>query len=155
MVTGSRSASASAATVASPSQAVGAYPTPLRAGADPAPRWRSCPGRYPVPYALALVITLAVEVPVYVVCSVSPACCPVASLGGAIGVNLVTHPLVWLVLSAHPGWFVPVEAAVCAVEAVLLWLLARHRDLATLLLAAVVANTASVLAGFVLYGLTG
>jgi hypothetical protein len=108
-----------------------------------------------VEYSLALAITLAVEVPVYVAVFRLARLLPLAlSLAGAIGVNLVTHPVVWLVLSAHPGWFLPVEAAVCPVEAVLLWLLVRRRDLAMLLVTAVVANTASVLAGVVLYGLT-
>ena len=109
----------------------------------------------PVPYALALVITLAVEVPVYgIVCRLSGLLLGWRRWAAAVAVNLVTHPLVWFVLSAHPGWFVPVEAAVCVVEAALLWLLAGHRDAPLLLVTAVAANTASVLAGFVLYGLT-
>ena len=107
-------------------------------------------------YLLALAITLAVEVPLYVVVLRLARLLPLRlSLAGAVGVNLLTHPLVWLVLSAHPGWFLPVEAAVCLVEAALLWLLVRRRDLVTLLVTAVAANTASVLAGFVLYGRSG
>ena len=102
----------------------------------------------PVPYPLALAITLVVEVP-----GVS-GCVPVrrvASLVGgdwaaAVGVNLATHPVVWWLLSSHPGWLVPVEAAVVAVEAALLFALVR-RQAALLALTALVANAGSLLAG--------
>jgi hypothetical protein len=125
-----------------------------------------------VSYALALAITLAVEVPSYVgVLAFADLLPGWRRWLGAVGVNVATHPLVWLVLSAHPGWLWPVEASVCVVEALLLWLfagLAARRsvglpavwrlDLRLLLLAALVANTGSVLAGFVvqsvLYGPT-
>jgi hypothetical protein len=102
-----------------------------------------------VPYPLALAITLAVEVPVYLVvfrfAGLLAGWCGVVA---AVGINLCTHPLVWLVLSAHAGlwWFTIVEAGVCLVEALLLWALV-HRDGVLLLLTVLVANTASILAG--------
>ena len=130
-----------------------------------------------VPYPLALVITLGVEVPIYVaVLSFARLLRGARAVAAAVGVNVLTHPVVWVVLTAHPGWFVPVEVGVCLVEAVLLvgavamwgaaglrdaaelrgaaalWGIAR-RDAGLLLLVAVVANSASVLAGTILYGL--
>jgi len=107
-----------------------------------------------VSYPIALAATLAVELPVYLLVF------RITGLFGwrrgsaaAVGVNLATHPAVWLVLSAHPGWFAPVEAIVCVVEGGLLWLLAGRREPGLLLLTAVVANLGSILAGFVLVGL--
>jgi hypothetical protein len=100
-----------------------------------------------VPYPLALGLTLVVEVPVFVVVfRFAGLLVGWRGWAGSIGVNLITHPVVWLVLSAHPGWFGPAELGVCLVEALLLWAWAR-RDLLVLGLAAVAANTASVLAG--------
>lgn len=91
-----------------------------------------------------------VEVPVFVVVFRFAGLLPGwRGWAGAIGVNLVTHPVVWLALSAHPGWFVPAELGACVVEALLLWAWAG-RDLLVLGLAAVAANTASVLAGLLL-----
>jgi hypothetical protein len=102
----------------------------------------------PVPYPLALVITLVVEVPIYgVVLHLARVLPGWRGLGAAVVVNLATHPVLWLVLSAQPGWFVPAEAGVCVVEAALLWLLAGSRTPGLLLVAAIAANTASVLAG--------
>jgi hypothetical protein len=103
-----------------------------------------------VPYPLALALTLVVEVPVFVVVFQFAGLLPGwRAWTGAVGVNLVTHPVVWLLLSARPGWFVPAELGAAAVEALLLWAWTR-RDLALLALTAVVANTASVLAGVLL-----
>lgn len=117
-----------------------------------------------MPYVLALVITLAVEVPIYLAAfhylrgvgsghdgRILPGW---RGLVAALAVNLATHPALWLVLSARPTWFLMAEAVVCLVEGGLLWLLARRRDLGLLLVTAVVANTASVLAGAAVYGLT-
>jgi hypothetical protein len=101
----------------------------------------------PVPYPLALVITLAVEVPVYlVVFRFAGILAGWRGLGAAVGVNLATHPVAWRLLSSHPGWLVPVEAAVVAVEAALLFALVR-REPALLALTALVANAGSLLAG--------
>jgi hypothetical protein len=100
-----------------------------------------------VPYPLALVITLAVEVPVYlVVFRFAGILAGWRAFAAAVGVNLATHPVAWWLLSGHPGWLVPVEAAVVAVEAALLFALVR-RELALLALTALVANAGSLLAG--------
>jgi hypothetical protein len=108
----------------------------------------------PVPYPLALVITLAVEVPIYlVVFRAARLMAGWRGVGAAVGVNLATHPVLWLTVSAHPCWLLPAEAAVCLVEAGLLWCIAR-RDAVLLLVTSVAANSASILAGTVLYGLT-
>jgi len=101
----------------------------------------------PVPYPLALVITLVVEVPVYlVVFRFAGFLAGWRGFAAAVGVNLATHPVVWWILSSHPGWLVPVEAAVVAVEAALLFALVR-RQAALLALTALVANAGSLLAG--------
>jgi hypothetical protein len=103
-----------------------------------------------VPYALALALTLLVEVPGYVVVFRFAGLLPGwRGWAAAVGVNLVTHPLVWLMLSAHPGWLVPAEVGACVVETLLLWAWVR-RDLALLALAAVAVNSASVIAGILL-----
>jgi hypothetical protein len=107
-----------------------------------------------MPYPLALVITLGVEVPIYAgVLSYAGILRGWRAIAAAVGVNVFSHPLAWLVLMPRPGWLLTVELAVCVVEAGLLWLLARRRAAGVLLLSAVVANTASVLAGILLYGL--
>ena len=101
-----------------------------------------------MPYLLALALTLLVEVPVYVVVFRFAGILPgVRAWAAAIGVNLVTHPLVWLLLSAHPGWLWPVESSVVLVEAGLLFAWVR-RDPWLLGLTAFLANAASLGAGF-------
>jgi hypothetical protein len=101
-----------------------------------------------VPYPLALVITLGVEAPIYtVVLGFAGLLRGWRAVVAAVGVNVFTHPLAWALLTAYPGWLLPVEAGVCLVEAVLLWFLAGRRDAGVLMLAAVVANAASVLVG--------
>jgi hypothetical protein len=101
----------------------------------------------PVPYPLAMMITLVVEVPIYLLVFRFAGLLPLRSgLAVAAGLNLLTHPLAWWLMSSHPGWFLPVEAGVWLVETGLLWALVR-RDAAVLLLTALVANLASILAG--------
>ena len=100
-----------------------------------------------MPYPLALAVTLLVEVPGYLVAFRFAGLLPGwRGWAAAVGVNLVTHPLVWLVLSAQPGWFVAAEVGACVVEALLLWAWTR-RDLGLLALVAVAVNSASVIAG--------
>lgn len=107
-----------------------------------------------VPYTLALMITLAVEVPIYLGVFRAAGLLPVRrGLVAAAGVNLLTHPPLWLLVSAHPGSALAAEAVVGLVEASVLWLLVRRRDTGLLLVTAVVANAASILAGIILYGL--
>jgi hypothetical protein len=103
-----------------------------------------------VPYLLALALTLVVEVPVYAVVFRFAGLLPGwRGWAAAVGINLVTHPVVWLVLRAHPGWFVPAEVGAVAVEAGLLWGWVR-RDAVVLGLTAVAANSASVTLGLLL-----
>jgi hypothetical protein len=101
-------------------------------------------------YLVALVETLVVEVPVYAVSfrwarllAVRPA------VAVAVLANLLTHPVVWLVL-IHGGpsgyRFGLAEIGAVLVEAVVCWLFVR-RDPALIVLVALVANTASVLVG--------
>ena len=107
-------------------------------------------------YPAALALTLVVEVPLYL------AALRLAGLrvgrtgwpglaGAAVVVNLATHPVVWaLLMGAGPaywGRFWIVEAGVWLVETALLWALVR-RELVLIALVALVANLASVLAGF-------
>lgn len=130
-------------------------------------------------YPQALAVTLAVEVPVYVLALGLPRAGvfgpgngmdgsdriarPARIIGRngfvvallAIAVNLVTHPVVWWVLTRVDGGrivFVAVEAGAWLAETALLWL-ALRRDLALLALTALVANTASLTAGLAFTGL--
>jgi hypothetical protein len=68
-----------------------------------------------------------------------------------LGVNLVTHPVLWWLLAPRPtlALFALAELAVCAVEALLLWCWLR-RDLALLAVLSVGANATSVLVGLLL-----
>lgn len=107
-------------------------------------------------YPLALALTLLVEVPVYVLAVTVSA--PVRRwriVAVAVGVNLLTHPPLWWVLSgsgpAHPLTFAVAEAAVCLVEGALLALTLRL-PWTVALAAAVAANAASVLIGFLVIG---
>lgn len=106
-------------------------------------------------YPVALALTLAVEVPVYAAALRWGWAAPWRrALAGALGVNLVTHPLLWWALgpltglSAYPLVLVFAELVVCGAEAVLLAWWLRRRDLLLGVLA-VTANAASVLAGLI------
>lgn len=69
----------------------------------------------------------------------------------AFGVNAVTHPVAWWVLSSHPTMLplVLTEVAVTLAEAAVLAVAVR-RDLATLALLSVGANASSLLTGLIL-----
>ncbi|MER7757278.1 hypothetical protein [Kitasatospora sp. NPDC097643] len=115
-----------------------------------------------MPYALALALTLLVEVPVYTAALTRAAGVrPARAAAAAVLVNLATHPLFWWSLrqfSAGPAaayWtaFGLGEAGVWAVEAALLGRLTGLRPGHPLPWAAAgTANAASVLAGMVLAG---
>jgi hypothetical protein len=100
----------------------------------------------------ALLLTLAVEVPLYVLAlrALRLATTRRAALLGVM-VNLLTHPVLWWFLAPRPstGRFWAAEAAVVVAEAAMLWLACR-RDPALLLMTSLGANAASVLIGLLL-----
>jgi len=104
-----------------------------------------------MPYPLALALTLAVEVPVYVVAlRAAGLLTGWRALAVAVAANLATHPLVWAVLlrfgSAYWPTFAVAEAAAWLAETVAVFLAVR-RDAVLIALTALVANAASCLAG--------
>lgn len=100
-------------------------------------------------YGSALAITLAVEGPVYVVGLLELRLSgPVRAVVLALAVNLITHPVLWLLLGPDPtlGITCVAEVAVWLVEAAIIWLAVR-RELPVVLLLALGANAASFCAG--------
>ena len=97
----------------------------------------------------ALLLTLAVEVPLY---AVALRALRLASAGRAVllavAVNLLTHPVLWWFLAPRPSAarFWGAEAAVVVAEAGAL-LLACRRDPVLLLVTSLGANALSVLIG--------
>jgi len=97
----------------------------------------------------ALLLTLAVEVPLY---TVALGALRLATRWRAVAlgvlVNLLTHPVLWLVLAPHPTaarlW--TAEAAAVATEALVL-LLAVRRSPLLLLVISLGANAGSLLIG--------
>jgi hypothetical protein len=102
-------------------------------------------------YAAALALTLTIEVPLYV---------GLAALTGrrpdstgvlvAVGVNVVSHPLLWFALEPTIGFWAA-EALVAAAEGAVAARVLRL-SLADALAIAVVANGCSLLAGLLLLG---
>ncbi|WP_433053634.1 hypothetical protein [Dactylosporangium sp. CS-033363] len=95
----------------------------------------------------ALLLTLAVEVPLYTAALVAlklakPA--KAAALG--VAVNLATHPALWLYLSRNPDQLWPAEAMATAVEALIL-IIAIKTDKMAIIAMAIGANAASLLIG--------
>jgi len=119
-----------------------------------------------VSYLAALVLTLAIEAPVWALLlplagGTPPRTgVPAAARAAAVGsvATLVTHPVLWFVAvpalrGAIGGSVVPVlvaEAGVCVVEGLLVawW---RRADRLTCLGAAVAANATSLVVGLVLW----
>lgn len=98
------------------------------------------------PALAALALTLAVEVPCYLAgLTALRLAGPVRSVLVAIGVNLVTHPVLWSVLAPRTGVLVVVAAEVCVVlvEALLIRLVIG-RDAGVVLLLSLGANAASL-----------
>jgi hypothetical protein len=81
-------------------------------------------------FPVALMVTLAVEVPLYAaaLAALRFATAARAALIGA-AVNLLTHPLLWWWLGSRPplGRIAVAEVLVWAAEAGLLWLALRRR----------------------------
>lgn len=95
----------------------------------------------------ALLLTLAVEVPLYTAALVA---LRLAGPGRAVAlgtaVNLATHPALWLFLTRHPARLWPAEAAATAIEAAIL-IAALRTDKTLLAVIATGANAASLLIG--------
>jgi hypothetical protein len=103
-----------------------------------------------VTWALAFVVTLALELPVYALLLRRPLGLARA-LAVAVALNLATHPLAWLATYRWGARFFAVEAGVWLAEALLLFALARalgrRVPLHEALLAALAANALSAGAG--------
>lgn len=110
---------------------------------------------YPtIAYATALLLTLAIEIPIVAVGLARWYRVP-AALGvpSAAAASLLTHPVVWFVLPGPltpaiggPGYLLVAEGFAWLVEAAIFWL-ATRRDPVGLLLLSLIANLASLTAG--------
>jgi hypothetical protein len=95
----------------------------------------------------ALLLTLAVEVPLYTAALVAlRLATPTKAAALGVLVNLLTHPALWLFLERHPSRLWPAEVAATALEAFVL-IIALKADKALLTTIAVGANAASLLIG--------
>jgi hypothetical protein len=102
----------------------------------------------------ALLLTLAVEVPLYVAALVALRLARFwPALALAVLVNALTHPVLWQTLGPHPALarVAVAEVVVWLVEAAILGLAIRRRPTLIALLAAG-ANAASILAGALIAG---
>jgi hypothetical protein len=105
-----------------------------------------------VSFPVALLVTLAVEVPLYVVALFALRLCGTGRavlLGTAV--NLLTHPVLWWCLAPRPALaaLVAAEVAVWAVETGLVWL-ALRRAFTVLAVVCAGVNAASILAGLLI-----
>ena len=100
-------------------------------------------------FPAALLLTLAVEVPLYAAALIALRLCrPALAVATAAGVNLLTHPALWWLLAPQPSVarVAAAELAVWVAETALLWLVVRRRP-GVLAVVSAGANAASVLAG--------
>ena len=105
----------------------------------------------------ALGLTIAVELPLYVLgLGVLRLAGPVRALLLGVGVNLLTHPVLWFVLAPDPTAvrIVVAEVVACLVEAAVIWLVVR-RDGALLVVLALGANAASFSVGLLINAFHG
>ena len=107
----------------------------------------------------ALLVTLAVEVPLVLLLTRRWHYPWGRCLVAAVLASCISHPIAWklswvasvLLQSAHYGWwFVAIEFGVCFVEALLYWLVLRLCWQRTLFLS-VIANATSALFGILLW----
>ena len=107
-----------------------------------------------VAYAIALLLTLTIEIPIVAVGLARWYRVP-AALGVpvAAAASLLTHPVVWFVLPGlltpsigGPGYLLVAEGFAWLVEGAIFWLVTR-RDPVGLLLLSLLANLASFMAG--------
>lgn len=109
-------------------------------------------------YAVALLLTLAVETPIVTVALARWYRVPAArGVTIAVGASLLTHPVVWFVLPqflvstvGSTGYLLVAEGFAWLVEAGIFWLAIR-RDPIGLLLLSLVANLASFTLGGLLH----
>jgi hypothetical protein len=97
----------------------------------------------------ALGLTVAVELPLYVLGLVALRLAhPWHAVLLGVGVNLLTHPVLWYVLAPDPtaSLIIVAEVVVCLVEAAVIWLVVRQ-DGPLLFVLALGANAASFGAG--------
>lgn len=100
----------------------------------------------------ALLATVAIELPLWVAGLLALRLCgPVRAVVLGIGVNLVTHPVLWRSLDPGPGigTVLAAEACVVVIEAAIVRLL-TGRDVGLALLLALGANAASFAVGLLL-----
>lgn len=100
-------------------------------------------------YGLALALTIAVELPLYVAALLALRLAgPVRALLLGVGVNLLTHPVLWLVLLDTDSRVrvLVAEVVVCVVEAAVIRVVVGRGAPLTLLVA-VGANAASFAVG--------
>jgi hypothetical protein len=121
-------------------------------------------------FAIAFVLTCAVELPSYALAFVTLGWCRaqpspgrpltvLSALGVGLAVNLITHPVLWAVARglSGPGVLLVAELAVAAVEGLLIFLVVLQRRgeeswasrLRWSMLTAVGVNTLSLLVGLV------
>ena len=95
-------------------------------------------------YLAALALTVAVELPLYVVGLVALRLAgPVRAVLLAVGVNLLTHPVLWLVVApTQTATVYLAEVGVCLVEAAVIRLVVRRDTLLAIALS-LAANAAS------------
>lgn len=102
---------------------------------------------------VALALTLAVEVPLVVTLALLAEWTTFSrAAAGAVGVNVVTHPVLYAVSTGFgsPWQLVAAEAVVVIVETVLLvwwWRVGGREDTVTLALTVIAANAASTALG--------
>lgn len=111
-------------------------------------------------YAVALGLTLAVEVPAYGLLLRQLGVRLRTGLAAGVGVNLLTHPLLWFGVRQYQGGagryvvaFLVGETAVCVAEWLLLTAALRRYRLpaGTLAAASVAVNACSAAAGLLLW----
>jgi hypothetical protein len=104
-------------------------------------------------YLRAFALTLAVEVPLYTALLAAAGVPVRRALACGAGVNVATHPVLWFglyFLGGGTAALVAAEIAVTAVEWLLLIAWTGRRDRGLIAAIAVLANTASLLAGLLI-----
>jgi hypothetical protein len=105
-------------------------------------------------WLVALLLTLIIETPIYALVGRRHATVSRCILGGVLG-TLITHPLLWFVWqNTFDNYLLRTitgELAVCLVEGVVLWAVARPINFNTALAISLLANGASYGIGILLH----